>query len=65
MVIQLSVISYQLSVISYQETGDWFYLKFPTSPLPHFLIRPVCNYIFSLDLQGFQKLAEIKYPLEP
>ena len=26
---------------------------------------PVCNYIFSLDLQGSQKSAEIKYPREP
>jgi len=25
----------------------------------------VSNYIFSLDLQGFQKSTEIKYPLEP
>ncbi len=26
---------------------------------------PLCNYIFSLDLQGSQKSAEIKYPREP
>ncbi|TRU63865.1 MAG: hypothetical protein EWV48_07050 [Microcystis aeruginosa Ma_QC_C_20070823_S13] len=37
------------------------------SPLPLLfsLSDPVFNYIFSLDLQGSQKSAEIKHPREP